>query len=129
MGLPGDDEVDMDVPATIGGTPDSCRLEEPEDRCNINDDDMESDKAAFESLIRWKRCNAAAVLLVFASAAAEDAGDRRSFCNSNILRKPEIFSPSSSATEPELPPPVAASAINPEPGWAEDVALALPLLV
>jgi hypothetical protein len=116
MGFPGDDEVDMDVPATIGGTPDNWRLEEAEDLCNINDDDMESDSAVFESRIRWKRCRAAAVLLVFASAAAEDVGASRSFCSSNIFRNPEMFSPSSSATEPELPPPVAFSVIRPEPG-------------
>lgn len=116
MGFPGDDEVDMDVPVTIGGTPDSCRLEETEDLCSSIDDDMESDNATLESRILWNRFSWAAVLLVFASAAAEDGVERRSFCNSNILRNPEIFSPSSSATEPELPPPVAASVISPEPG-------------
>jgi len=33
MGLPGEDEVDMEVPATMGGTLDSCRLEELDDLC------------------------------------------------------------------------------------------------
>ena len=79
MGFPGEDEVEIDVPATIGGTPESCRLEEADDLCNINDEDMESDNAALESRILWNRFNAAAVLLVEASAATEDVDDRRSF--------------------------------------------------
>lgn len=118
----------MDVPATIGGTPDNCRLEEAEDLCNIREEDMESDSAALESRIRWNRLSAAAVLLVDASAAPEDGDDNRSFCSSIIFKNSEMFSPSSSATEPELPPPVAGSVIKPDPGCAEDVVLPLPLL-
>lgn len=116
IGLPGDEEVEMDVPATMGGTPDSCRLEEPEDLCNIREEDMDSDSAALDSLIRWKRFRAAAVLRVDASAAADEGDDSRSFCSSIIFKNSEMFSPSSSATEPELPPPVAGSVINPDPG-------------
>ena len=52
MGLPGDEDVDMDVPAIIGGTLDSWRLEEVEERCSNIDEDIESDSAAFESRIR-----------------------------------------------------------------------------
>jgi hypothetical protein len=129
MGLPGEDEVEIDVPATMGGTPDSCRLEETEDLCIMTDEDMESESTAFESRILWNRFNAAVVLLVCASAVADDAGVRRSFCDSNIFKNDEIFSPSSSPIDPELPPAGAASVIKPEPGWAEDVALPLPLLV
>ena len=33
IGFPGDDEVDIEVPATIGGTLDNCRLEELDERC------------------------------------------------------------------------------------------------
>jgi hypothetical protein len=116
MGFPGDDDVDIEVPATMGGTPDSCRLEDADDLCNIMDEDMESDNTALESRILWKRLRAAAVRLVLASAAADDAGARRSFCSSNIFRKSEMLSPSSAATELELPPPVVASVMSPEPG-------------
>jgi hypothetical protein len=49
MGLPGDDEVEAEVAATIGGTLESCLLEELEERCN--DMDIESDRAALESRI------------------------------------------------------------------------------
>ncbi len=52
IGFPGDEEVEIEVPATIGGTLESCRLEELEERCKRSDDDMESDKAALESLMR-----------------------------------------------------------------------------
>jgi hypothetical protein len=115
--LPGDDDVEIDVPVTIGGTPDSCRLEEADDLCIIIDDDMESDRTAFESRIRWKRFRAAVVRLVFASAAVDEAGERRSFCCSSILRKLEMFSPSSSPIDPELvPAPAVGSVISPDPG-------------
>lgn len=32
IGLPGDDDVEMDVPATIGGTEESCLEDELEER-------------------------------------------------------------------------------------------------
>jgi hypothetical protein len=32
IGFPGEDDVDMDVPATIGGTLDNCRLDELDER-------------------------------------------------------------------------------------------------
>ena len=51
MGFPGDEEVDIEVPGTIGGTLDNWRLDEVEDRWRSNDDDMESESAALESLI------------------------------------------------------------------------------
>tara|TARA_R110002060_G_scaffold21525_1_gene29200 strand:+ start:1510 stop:1698 length:189 start_codon:yes stop_codon:yes gene_type:complete len=50
-GLPGDDEADIDVAATIGGTLDNCRLEELDDRCSIVEDDMDSVNALFDSRI------------------------------------------------------------------------------
>ena len=49
--MPGDDEVEADVAATMAGTLESCREDDVEDRCSINEDDIESDKAAFASLI------------------------------------------------------------------------------
>lgn len=61
IGFPGEEAVEMDVPATIGGTPDSCLLEEMEERCMCIDCDIESDNAAFESRIPRKRARAAAV--------------------------------------------------------------------
>ena len=121
--------MEIDVPVTIGGTPDSCRLEETDDLCIIIDEDMESDNTALESRILWNRFRAAVVLFVFTSTAADDAGLRRSFCDSSIFKKDEMFSPSSSPMDPELPPAGAASAIKPDPGCAEEVALPRPLLV
>lgn len=52
-GFPGDDDADIDVAATIGGTLDSCRLDELEDRCNKVEDDIDSVKALLESRIDW----------------------------------------------------------------------------
>jgi hypothetical protein len=52
VGLPGEDDVEAEVAATIGGTLESCRLEEVDDRCSINEEDIESDKAALESRMR-----------------------------------------------------------------------------
>lgn len=65
---PGDEAIDVEVPATIGGTLDNCRLDELDDRWSIKDVDMESDNAAFESRMRWNLDNAAVVLRVDASA-------------------------------------------------------------
>jgi hypothetical protein len=127
-GFPGEDEVDTDVGGIIGGTLESCRLDEPDEppARNKREEDIESDNSLFESRMRWKRVSAAVVLRVEASVEAASEGVRRSFFRSSILRKSEMFS-SSSWTEPELPPPTSAS--RPEPGCAEDVALPLPLLV
>lgn len=44
--------MEIDVPATIGGTPESCLLEELDERCKCREDDMESESAALESRIR-----------------------------------------------------------------------------
>ena len=63
MGFPGEEAVEMEVPATIGGTPDNCLLEEMEERCMCIDCDIESDNAALESRIPRKRARAAAVVL------------------------------------------------------------------
>lgn len=129
IGLPGDEEVDMDVPAIIGGTLESCRLEELDERCSNIEEDMESDNAAFESRIRWNLDKAAVVRRVEASTDAESLGAwklLRSFFVSSSFRKSEILS-SSVWSDPELPPP---SARIPEPGWAtDDVRLVLPLLL
>jgi hypothetical protein len=46
MGLPGDEAVDTDVPATIAGTLDSWRLEDEDERCNIIEEETESESAA-----------------------------------------------------------------------------------
>lgn len=52
-GFPGEDDTDMEVAATIGGTLDSCLLEELDERCNIVDDDIDSVKALCDSRIDW----------------------------------------------------------------------------
>lgn len=87
----------MDVPATIGGTPESCLLEEFDERCKSKDEDIESERAALESRIRWKRVKAAEVTVVLravASRAAEPDVLRRSFRKSSIFKNSEIFSSS-----------------------------------
>lgn len=127
IGLPGLDEVDTEVAGTIGGTDESWRDDELDERWSICEDEMDSERAALESRILWNRFRAAVVLLVDASAAAASWGVSRSFFRSSILRKSEMFS-SSSCIDPELPP-LFASAISPDPGCcAEDVPLTLPLL-
>ena len=75
IGFPGDVETDMDVPATIAGKLDNFRLEEVEDCCSMSEDDIESDKAAFDSLIRWNLDKAALVRLVEASVPPLSLGD------------------------------------------------------
>lgn len=47
--MPGDDDVDIDVAATIGGTLDRCLLEELEERWRSIDEDIDSVKALLES--------------------------------------------------------------------------------
>lgn len=52
IGFPGDEAVEMDVPATMGGTPDNCLLEDVDERCRCIDDEIDSESAALESRIR-----------------------------------------------------------------------------
>jgi hypothetical protein len=46
IGLPGEEHGDMDVPATIGGKLDNCRLDVLDERCSTSEDDIESRSAA-----------------------------------------------------------------------------------
>jgi hypothetical protein len=50
-GLPGDEDADIEVAATIGGTLESCRLDELDDRCIIVDEDIDSVRRLFDSRI------------------------------------------------------------------------------
>jgi hypothetical protein len=50
-GLPGDEDADIEVAATIGGTLDNCRLDELDDRCIIVDEDIDSVRRLFDSRI------------------------------------------------------------------------------
>ena len=116
MGFPGEEEVEMEVPAIMGGTLESCLLDELDERWRRRDDDIESDKAALESLIRWNLERAAVVLLVADSAAAPPVGVWklfRSFFWSSIFKKSEMLS-SSVWIDPELVPP--PSGRTPDPG-------------
>jgi hypothetical protein len=116
MRSPGDDEIEVEVPATMGGTLESCLLDELEERWSNMEDDMESDRAALESLMRWNLDRAAVVRLRCASADVLSAGALkllRSFFWSSNLRKSEILS-SSVLSEPELAPPPSAK--TPDPG-------------
>lgn len=128
MGFPGDEAVDMEVPEIIGGTPDSCLLEDVDERCKCIDDDIESDSAAFESRMRWKRARAAEVevgRLKPDSSDVELLGFMRSFLVSSIFKNSEIFS-SSAWNDSALVP--VASASKPEPGCTfDEAALALSL--
>lgn len=112
------------------GTLESCLLDEQDERCNKREDDIDSDKAAFESLIRWNLCNAAAVRRVNAPAAVLSPGSLKlfkSFFWSSNFKKSEILS-SSVAIESELAPPPSAN--TSDPGCAVDeLTLAFPLLV
>lgn len=60
MGFPGEEAVETDVPATMGGTLESCLLEDIE-RCPCIDWVIESERAALESRIPRKQARAAAV--------------------------------------------------------------------
>ena len=42
MGLPGEEEVETEAPARAGGTPESWRLEELDERWRTVEEDMES---------------------------------------------------------------------------------------
>lgn len=53
MGLPGEEDIDIEVAATIAGTLDSCRLEELDDRWRSAEDDMDSDNMACDWRICW----------------------------------------------------------------------------
>src|ERR1051326_5243665 len=77
--------------------------------------------------MRWYLDKAAVVRLIDASREAESRRLKlfSSFFCSSSFRKSEMFS-SSVWMDPELPP--SPSLRTPEPGWAEDVTLALPLL-
>jgi hypothetical protein len=111
------------VAATIGGTLESCRLEELDDRCKIFDEDIDSVNALFESRIDWNFESWALVLFVDASPPGSKLC--RVFLLSNSFKNSEILS-SSVCKEPELPPP--PSARIPEPGCKEEEMLCLPLL-
>jgi hypothetical protein len=51
IGFPGDEDVDIEVAVTIGGTLDNCRLDELDDRYNSVDEDIDSVNALFDSRI------------------------------------------------------------------------------
>jgi hypothetical protein len=128
MGFPGDEAVEIDVPEIIGGTPESCLLEDVEERCKCIDDDMESDSAALESRMRWNRARAAEVAVGFRWPDSRDVEllrFMRSFVESSIFKNSEIFS-SSAWKDSALVPVTSAS--RPEPGCTlDEAALALPL--
>jgi hypothetical protein len=52
IGFPGDDAVEIEVPAIMAGTLDNCLLEEDEERWSMVEDDTESERAVCESLMR-----------------------------------------------------------------------------
>jgi hypothetical protein len=128
MGFPGDDAVEIEVPEIIGGTPESCLLEEVDERCKCIDDDIESESAALESLMRWNRPRATEAEVGFRWPSWVDVEllvFMRFFPLSSSFRNSEIFS--SSAWKDSALVPVS-SASRPEPGCTfEEAALTLPL--
>jgi hypothetical protein len=128
MGFPGDDEVEIEAPPTTSGTLESWRLDDDEDRCSSTEDDMESERALFDSRIFWNLERAADVRFVEASEPDGSVAVSkllRFFFESSILTKSAMLS-SSVGTDPELPPGPASFKI-PDPGWADEM-LPLPLL-
>ena len=129
IGLPGEDEVETEVPWTIGGTLDSWRLDELEDRCKSREDESESDRTALDSLIPRNLDNAAVVLRIDASRAASSSRlklFKSFFCSSKAMKS---LSLSSSVVGIGLElPPCWPSFIKSESGCADDEALCFPLL-
>ena len=127
MGFPGDDAVEMEVPAIIGGTLVNCRLDELDERCRSMDDETESDNAAWESRMRWYLDSCAVVRLMDASRVALSLRLKllSSFFCSRSFKKSEMFS-SSVFMDPELVP--VTSLMTSEPRCCEEEALPLPLL-
>lgn len=128
IGFPGEDEVETEVPWTIGGTLDNCRLEELEDRCKSKEDDTESERTAWDSFIPRNLERAAVVLRMVASRVASSSLLKlfKSFFCSNSAIKSFRLSSSVGGMDPELPP--WPSLIDSESGCAEDEALCFPLL-
>lgn len=89
--------METEAPATIGGTPESCLLEALDERCRSRDDDIDSERAAFESRIRWNRVSAALVTVVLRATASrldKFEGLNKSFRKSSIFKNSEMFSSS-----------------------------------
>lgn len=127
IGLPGDEAVDTDVPAIMAGTLESCRLDDDDDRCNMVDEETESESCAWESLRRWYLDSCAVVLRMADSFEALSLRLKlfNSFLASRSFKKSEMLS-SSDFTSPELPPSPSCSMS--EPRCNEDATLPLPLL-
>jgi hypothetical protein len=129
--LPGELPVEAEVPAIIAGTLESCLLEEVDDRWSSNDDDMESDNCAFVSLMFWNFESAAVVRRIVASRAAESLREklfRSFFCSRNRI-KSFRFSSSVCCADPDALPSARPSFMTSDPGWADEAALPLPLLL
>jgi hypothetical protein len=124
IGFPGEDDTDIELAATIGGTLDSCRLDELEDRCKSVDDDIDSVRALLDSRINWNFESWALVLLV--DASPEGSKLCKFFLLSNNFKNSEMLS-SSVCKEPELAPALASASI-PDPGCMDDDKLCFPLL-
>jgi len=122
-GFPGEDETDIEVAATIGGTLDNCRLDELEERWSIAEEVIDSVNALFDSRIDWNFESWSRVL--WAAALFDFSKLVRVFLLSKSFKKSEMLS-SSVCRESELAPPASAS--MPEPGWTDEETLCLPLL-
>jgi hypothetical protein len=104
--LPGDDEVETEVPWTIGGTLESCLLDELEERCNSSDEDSESESWVFDSRMPRNFDKAAVVRFMVASREAVSDVEKlfRSFFDSSSLMKScRFLSSSDCSIDPELP--------------------------
>lgn len=125
IGFPGDDDTDIEVAATIGGTLDNCRLDEVDDRCKRFDEDIDSVNVLFDSRMDWNFESWARVL--FVAASPDGSKLCKVFLLSNSFKNSDMLS-SSVCKEPELAP-APPSARIPDPGCAEEEErLCLPLL-
>lgn len=95
IGLPGDEEVDME-PGIMPGTFCSCRLDELDDLCSITDDCIDSESWAVESRMRenLEYCAAARCELAFKEALSVLLRLDRPLFLSSSLRKSAMLSSS-----------------------------------
>jgi hypothetical protein len=118
----------------MGGTEESCLLDEDDERCSSNDEDSESDSCVLLSRIPLYFDNAAVVRRILASRAAESGCEkllRSFFASSSLMKSCRFLSSSLCSNDPELPARWGEPVIKSEPAGcccADDEALAFPLL-
>jgi hypothetical protein len=134
--LPGEEDVETEVPCTMGGTDESCLLDDEDERWSSREEFSESDSCVLLSRIPRYFERAACVLRILASLAAESADEkllRSFFASNNLMKSCRFLSSSLCSSDPELPCRCGDSVIKSEPPvgcpcCADEDALAFPLL-